>query len=268
MANKRMFSKDVIEADAFIDLPLSAQALYFHLSMAADDEGFVSGPKSVQRMIGASDDDAALLVRKGFVIPFPSGVVAIRHWRLNNYLQKDRIKPTVYIDERALLSVDDKKTYFVVENSTAGGSMYTECIQPVYIDKNRIDKNRYIERGNSLNSPRAQFGKFGKVLLTQEEHEELKTTYRNSHHLIDKVDRYLARSGREYADHMALIITIAEDDRWPKKPRTEDPTDLAEGAALPAGDVAKDLTAEQLRKMDQDVERITKMLAERLSGKE
>lgn len=267
MANRRMFSKDVVEADAFIDLPLSAQALYLHLGMAADDEGFVSGPRSIQRMIGASDDDAALLVRKGYVIPFPSGVVVITHWRQNNYLQKDRAKPTLFTDEKAALMVDNKKIYALVEKSTKP----EPCIQNVYkmYTQNRIEENSIDKREGIAYIParaREAFGQFKKVWLTPAEHESLKATYRNSHKLIDHVDRYLARSGKIYENHYALIVSIAEDDGWPKKPRTEDPTDPAEGAAIPAGDEAKGLTAEQEAAMDRDVEAITKRLAAKMAA--
>ena len=95
MAERRMFSKTIIDSDAFLDMPLSAQSLYFHLSMRADDEGFINNPKKIQRMIGASDDDAKILVMKHFIIPFDSGIVVIRHWMIHNYIQKDRFKPTI-----------------------------------------------------------------------------------------------------------------------------------------------------------------------------
>lgn len=99
MARRRMFSSDVVNQDHFLDMPADSQLLYFHLGMAADDEGFVS-PKKVMRMVGASDDSLKLLILKGFVIPFRSGVVVITHWKQNNYLQKDRISPTIYQREK------------------------------------------------------------------------------------------------------------------------------------------------------------------------
>lgn len=99
MAERRMFAKTIIDSDAFLDMPLSTQALYFHLSMRADDDGFVNNPKKIQRMIGCSDDDLKLLIAKRFVLIFDSGVIVIKHWRLHNTLRKDRYKPTIYQEE-------------------------------------------------------------------------------------------------------------------------------------------------------------------------
>ena len=117
MAERRMFAKSIIDSDMFLDMPLSAQALYFHLSMRADDDGFINNPKRVQRMIGANDDDFKLLIAKQFIIPFDSGIVVIKHWRLHNYIQKDRYKPTIYSEEKAALSLVD--------------GVYTDCIHDV-----------------------------------------------------------------------------------------------------------------------------------------
>ena len=100
MAERRMFAKTIIDSDAFLDMPLSAQSLYFHLSMRADDDGFINNPRKIQRMIGASDDDYKLLIAKNFIICFQSGVVVIKHWRIHNYIQSDRYKETVYLEEK------------------------------------------------------------------------------------------------------------------------------------------------------------------------
>ena len=99
MAERRMFAQTIVDSDAFLDMPLSSQALYFHLSMRADDDGFVNNPKKIQRMIGCSDDDLKLLIAKRFVLIFDSGVIVIKHWRLHNTLRKDRYKPTIYQEE-------------------------------------------------------------------------------------------------------------------------------------------------------------------------
>ena len=111
MAERRMFAKTIIDSDAFLDMPMSAQALYFHLAMRADDDGFINNPRKVMRMIGAGDDDAKILLSKRFIIHFDSGVVVIKHWRIHNYIQKDRYKPTVYQDEKAQLSQKDNGAY-------------------------------------------------------------------------------------------------------------------------------------------------------------
>ena len=111
MAERRMFAKTIIDSDAFLDMPLSTQALYFHLSMRADDDGFINNPKKIQRMIGASDDDLRVLLAKKFLIPFESGIVVIKHWRIHNYIRNDRYKETVYQEEKAQLSVKENNAY-------------------------------------------------------------------------------------------------------------------------------------------------------------
>ena len=111
MAEKRMFTQQIIDSDAFLDMPLSAQALYFHLSMRADDDGFVKNPRKIQRMINAGDDDLRLLIAKRFVLIFESGVIVIKHWRLHNTLRKDRYKPTVFQDEFKRLELKSNGAY-------------------------------------------------------------------------------------------------------------------------------------------------------------
>lgn len=111
MAERRMFAKTIIDSDAFVDMPLSTQALYFHLSMRADDEGFVNSPKKIQRMIGASDDDMRVLAGKKFIIPFETGIVVIKHWKIHNYIRGDRIVETKYTDEKSMLVLNENGAY-------------------------------------------------------------------------------------------------------------------------------------------------------------
>ena len=111
MAERRMFAKTIIDSDAFLDMPLSSQALYFHLSMRADDDGFVNNPKKIQRVIGAADDDLKLLAAKRFVIPFDTGVCVIKHWRIHNFIRSDRYKETVYQEEKSQLTTKGNKAY-------------------------------------------------------------------------------------------------------------------------------------------------------------
>ncbi|WP_242979666.1 hypothetical protein [Clostridium perfringens] len=170
MAERRMFSKTIIDSDIFLDMPLSTQALYFHLSMRADDDGFVNNPKKIQRMIGCGDDDLKLLIAKQFIIPFESGICVIKHWRIHNYIQKDRYKPTLYQGELDQLEVDKSKNYQIKPLCIGDGySMDTNCIQDGYssdtqvrLGKDSIDNNiskdilcsttvqRLIEKWNSL----------------------------------------------------------------------------------------------------------------------
>jgi hypothetical protein len=122
MAERRMFAMTIIDSDAFLEMPATTQLLYFHLSMRADDDGFINKPKTIMRTIGCKDDDINLLIAKKFIIPFETGIVVIKHWKIHNYIQKDRYKKTKYSGELAQLSLDDNRGY-TLENE--------ECIQSV-----------------------------------------------------------------------------------------------------------------------------------------
>lgn len=119
MADKRMFSKSIVLSDAFLDMPPTSRCLYFTLSMSADDDGFVNSPKSIMRQCGASEDDFKVLVAKKFIIPFDSGVIVIKHWRLNNYLRGDRHKPTKYLEEMAELKIEQNGSYTLAPQNPA-----------------------------------------------------------------------------------------------------------------------------------------------------
>lgn len=106
-----MFAKTIIDSDAFIEMPISARLLYYDLGMRADDDGFVNSPKKIMRMIGATIDDMNILIMRKFIIPFDSGVVVIKHWRINNYLRSDRYTETQYVKEKEQLTIDDKGKY-------------------------------------------------------------------------------------------------------------------------------------------------------------
>lgn len=136
LPERRMFTKKITESDAFLDMPSSTQMLYFHLSMNADDDGFVNNPKKIQRMCGASDDDFKLLRAKSFVILFESGVIVIKHWKMHNYIQTDRYRPSDYVEEKSMLGLKSNKVYTLDESK-----MVTKCIQDVSVGKKRIDKD-------------------------------------------------------------------------------------------------------------------------------
>ena len=134
MAQRRMFSQKVIETDKFLDMALTAQSLYFHLGMNADDDGFVGNPKSIKRMTGASEDDLKALVEKDYLIVFDDGVVVIKDWLVSNYVKKDRYTPTIYTDDMKLIGLDKNKRYQFVsdlepERNQVGTEMSPECIQ-------------------------------------------------------------------------------------------------------------------------------------------
>ena len=111
MAQRRMFSKKITDTDLFLDMPMSAQCLYFHLNMAADDDGFIGNAKTIRRMVGASEDDFKLLMAKEFIIPFESGVVVIKDWKVHNYIRSDRYNETVYREEKEQLTQNENGQY-------------------------------------------------------------------------------------------------------------------------------------------------------------
>lgn len=116
MAVKRMFSKKIIDSDAFLEMPLTTQALYFHLNMRADDDGFIGNPKTIQRLIRAGEDDLKLLIVKGFLIPREHGVVVVKHWMIHNTIRKDRYSPTLFQDEGRELCIKENGSYTLDEN--------------------------------------------------------------------------------------------------------------------------------------------------------
>ena len=136
-----MMSKSIIKSDTFLDMPATTQNLYFHMLLDADDDGFINAPKSIMRMIGAKDDDMKVLAAKQFVIPFESGVVVIKDWKIHNYIQNDRYKPST-LPERDLLNIQKDKTYTLKSDVSR---MDTECIQTVSIGKDRLGKVRLVK---------------------------------------------------------------------------------------------------------------------------
>lgn len=133
-----MFTKKVVESDAFLDLPFSAQCLYFHLNMNADDDGFLNSPGKIIRIAGASQEDLNLLIDKRFILDFGNGVIVIKHWKMHNTLKKDRYKQTQYQKQFALLSIKENGSY--TERNQSG-----TILDPTWnhsIGKDRIDKDR------------------------------------------------------------------------------------------------------------------------------
>ena len=151
MAQKRMFDKIITNDDNFLEMPNSTQALYFHLSMNADDDGFVNNWKSIMKITGTKEDDLKILISKSYLIPFDSGILVIKHWRINNYLRGDRYRPTQFQKEFNMLENHENKAYQLKsEWSTIG----IPVVNPdkIRIDKIRIDKNREEENREEENS--------------------------------------------------------------------------------------------------------------------
>ena len=143
MAERRMFAKTIVLSDAFLDLPMSARCLYFTLGMVADDDGFVNSPRSIMRQVGASEDDMKVLIAKKFVLIFDSGVIVIKHWRLNNYLRSDRYTETKYVEEKAQLTLNKNGSYTLNDSGIPVGipSMGIPSIGKDSIDKDSIEQS-------------------------------------------------------------------------------------------------------------------------------
>lgn len=217
MAERRMFAKTIIDSDAFLDMPLSTQALYFHLSMRADDDGFINNPRKIQRMIGASDDDLKLLLAKSFLIPFDSGIVVIKHWRIHNYIQKDRYKGTMYLEEKKQLGIKENKEYTLDKNEVD-----TQCIHDVYtldtqvrlgkdsIDKDSIDKDNISETESPMQVQKPvkhKYGEYKHVMLKDSEYEKLAEEYGEPmrEECITFLDEYIEMKGYKAKSHYLCI---------------------------------------------------------------
>ncbi len=235
MANKRMFSLDIVDSDAFVSMPLSTQALYFHLSMRADDDGFVKNPKRIQRDIGSNEDDMKVLIAKRFILPFESGIVVIKHWKINNNIRSDRYKPTTYIEERSMLVLKENGAYTEAEkvgmtlgipnDNQVGDARYAQYS----IGKSSIDSDKYsssvvgdstttatedeVYKDDKLKCIGGTLGK-GVVYLTQRQFDSLIEKLG-----LDAFERYLPRLADFIIDkkahvksHYDTILKWYEDD--------------------------------------------------------
>lgn len=233
MAERRMFAKTIIDSDAFIDMPLSAQALYLHLSMRADDDGFVNSPKRIQRMIGAADDDMKLLVAKSFLIPFENGIVVIKHWKVHNYIRSDRYTPTVYQEEKNLLTVEKSRVYTVgIPSGIPNGYQMDTQYR---LGKDRLGKDRLVESIAADDTPPApapaktkhKYGEYNNVRLTDDEinklNEELGAHMTTA--CITFLDEYIEMKGYKAKSHYLAIkkwVVSAVKERQASKPSLED----------------------------------------------
>ena len=253
MAERRMFAKTIVDSDMFIDMPMSARLLYYDLAMRADDDGFVNSPKKIMRFVGASMDDMNVLIAKQFIIPFESGVVVIKHWRIHNYIRKDTYKETPYKDEKALLYLDENNGYrlenecpstnrqrTVNEPSTQDRlgkdrlelgkdrvrdrdrdrqeleSAHAPENLPLEIAENKNNKNNENDFNNSDNKKptRHKYGIYKNVFLTDEDMEKLKTEFPDDwQNRIERLSEYIASSGKTYKNHLATIRVWAKKDK-------------------------------------------------------
>jgi hypothetical protein len=214
MAERRMFAKTIIDSDEFLDMPLSTQTLYFHLSMRADDDGFINNPKKIMRMIGASQNEMDLLLFKHFILKFDSGVIVIKHWKLHNYIQKDRYKETVYLEEKALLTLKNNNVY----------TMDTECIQVGDTGKVSIelDKSKDSKEGDKPPKPKKhKYGEYNHVLLTHDQFDKLVEDFGQDRldDMIRNLDEYLETKNVSYKNHNLVMR------KWEKNKKPEEKKD-------------------------------------------
>jgi hypothetical protein len=211
MAQKRMFSMKIVDTDLFLDMPITARLLYYDLNMRADDDGFVGSPKKIQRMIGCSDDDMKLLIAKQFIIPFDNGVCVIKHWRIHNYIQKDRYNETLYLDEKSTLE-ESNGTY---EIATSQG-MDTECIQnvskletQVRLGKDRLELVK--SKAKKEDVEKTKYADY--VSMTNKEYEKLIEQYGEpmTKRMIEILDNYKGSSGKKYkSDYRTILNWVVE----------------------------------------------------------
>lgn len=196
MANRRMMAKSVIETDKFMDMPMSTQCLYFHLLLRADDEGFLQNAKSIIRLIKCGEDDMKLLIAKQFIIPFESGVIVIKHWKIHNYIARDRLTTTQCTKERGLLTENTNKEYELKN------TLYTKCIQDVYktntqvrLGKVRLDKVRLDKEKDTT------------IVVSQK-----KTTKKFIKPTVEEVQAYIDEKGYSIDSH--CFIDYYESNGW------------------------------------------------------
>ena len=193
------------------------------LCVMADDDGFVNAPRSIMRMSGATEDDMKLLIAKRFVLTFESGVVVIKHWRIHNLIQKDRYKETKYLEEKALLALDENNAY-----TEADITVYPKCIQnvsnpepQVRLGKDSLGKSSLgegIEEAAPPKTSRHKYGMYENVLFSDEEYQKLVEEFPHDHtERIERLSEYIASTGKKYKSHLATIRAWARKDTEKKQ---------------------------------------------------
>lgn len=208
-----MFSRKITETDHFLEMPLSSQALYFHLNMGADDEGFIDKAKTIQRTIGASDDDMRLLIAKGFLIPFESGVVVIRHWRIHNYIQADRFQATIHQNEKEQLEFDKLKI--------ASIKPLDQCIQnvskmdtQVRLGEDRLDKVNNLYSGEDEKKSLSQIIKSTSVKINDRQIQQIQEYIGLDNMTVDMIEyavQLTEDAGAESFNYLNKILKSWKD---------------------------------------------------------
>ncbi len=208
MAERRMFTQKITESDAFLEMPMSAQALYFHLCMNADDDGFVKNPKRLQKLVGCNDDDIKILIFKNFVLPFESGIIVIKHWRMHNLLRKDRYIETEYQEEKSQLYLKengaytfDKKQGNALKKKSSGNQMATKW-QPTdnqLAPQDSIGKDSIVKDNININTINSN-----NILVTPEE----QPVSENPHIITDEEEIFIHWNAFGIVKHQTLTEKI------------------------------------------------------------
>ncbi len=207
MADRRMFALTVIDSDAFLEMPASTQSLYFHLGMRADDDGFINNPIKIQRSVGSSNDDLKLLIAKNFILPFDSGVIVIKHWRMHNYIRKDRYKETNYLEEKGQLTLKTNGSYTI--NNTVGIPLDNQMST---VGQPSIGKDRLGKVNKDKEDAKIAYAPY--VSLKQDEYDTLVSTHGEEmvRLMIKKLDNYKGASGRTYkSDYRAILSWVVDE---------------------------------------------------------
>ena len=234
MAKKRMVSNQIVDSDAFLDMPLSAQALYLHLLVRADDEGFSNSVKKVMRMIGSRDDDLKVLITKNFVIPFQSGVVVIKHWLIHNTIRKERIQATTHTEERDQLAIKNNNSY-TLKNAETSGELESgrhmsdirqtdDGIDKVSLDKSSLGKSS-LDKGSKEKKKepsKTAFGDF--VKLTDTEYENLCKDYGKKiiDNKIEDMNNYIGAKGKQYKSHNHALRSWLKKETKKEEPKKQE----------------------------------------------
>lgn len=215
MAERRMFAKTIMLSDAFLDMSLGARCLYQTIGMLADDDGFVNNVKSIMRQVGATVDDLELLISKKFLISFGDGIVAIKHWRVHNYIQKDRYKETKYLREKSMLLIDERNIYSLdvskMDTQVRLGQVSLGQVRVVEVSED-VDNNTDPE-DRKFEFQRGSLGK-GVVILTEEQSEALleKLGIDAYDFYVDKLSKFIIEKNATVGNHYKTILKWAMED--------------------------------------------------------
>lgn len=221
MAERRMFAKKVTNDDSFMQLSASAQALYFHLAMSADDDGFCNQVTVSMFKAHASTQDLQSLLEKQYIYQFESGVVVILHWKIHNSIRNDRYKETMYQEERMMLTVKENGAYTTVD--TVGIPVGNQMDTQVRLGEESLGKASLGEdipgewaaakAAHPKSPPKQQYGEYQNVILSDADIEKLQAEFPNDwQERIERLSSYIASTGKKYANHLATIRSWARKD--------------------------------------------------------